>query len=173
MYLQYKDIEDSKINGYDRYSFFWGYDVAKMALNEWMAFGEATEKWGLGESTLRSTVKSNRLIESVDYKKSGKVWLITKGAMLRLYGEPKKFIKNVTYEEMEKYILSNVEHTYNVSLCLKNFIDDLGETGAECGEFFMTEEQEHFEITKYTKIKNEDTDDEKIMITYDVTVNNP
>lgn len=54
-----------------------------------MTFAEATEKWGLGESTLRSTVRTDRLQEGIDYKKSGKVWLITFEAMLKIYGEPK------------------------------------------------------------------------------------
>lgn len=61
----------------------------KSLINEVMAFGEATEKWGLADSTLRKMVTSNRLIEGVDYRKSGKVWLITKGAMIKIYGEPK------------------------------------------------------------------------------------
>lgn len=59
-------------------------------LDEVMAFSEASETWGLGESTLRSTVRTNKLAEGVDYRKSGKVWLITKEAMQRVYGEPKQ-----------------------------------------------------------------------------------
>lgn len=58
-------------------------------LDEVMAFSEASEIWGLGESTLRSAVKTDRLVDGVDYRKSGKVWIITKAAMLRTYGEPK------------------------------------------------------------------------------------
>lgn len=56
-------------------------------LDDVYTFAEASQKWKLGESTLRSTVKSNRLVEGKDYKKSGKVWLITKEAMKKLYGE--------------------------------------------------------------------------------------
>ncbi|WP_252217361.1 helix-turn-helix domain-containing protein [Clostridium sp. VAP41] len=62
-------------------------------LDEVMTFAEASEKWGLGESTLRSTIRTDRLVEGVDYKKSGKVWLITKEAMERVYGN---FNKNIT-----------------------------------------------------------------------------
>lgn len=58
-------------------------------LDEVMAFSEASEIWGLGESTLRSTVRTDKLQEGIDYRKSGKVWLITKDAMMRVYGEPK------------------------------------------------------------------------------------
>ncbi|MDF2608940.1 MAG: hypothetical protein K0R92_414 [Lachnospiraceae bacterium] len=54
-----------------------------------MTFAEATEKWGLGESTLRSMVRDNRLKEDIDYRKSGKVWLIRKDSMIKLYGAPK------------------------------------------------------------------------------------
>lgn len=58
-------------------------------LEKVMTFAEASEKWGLGESTLRSVVKTNRVTNGVDIKKSGKVWLITENAMKKLYGEPK------------------------------------------------------------------------------------
>ncbi|WP_297425811.1 helix-turn-helix domain-containing protein [Clostridium sp.] len=47
------------------------------------------KKWGLSDSTLRKMATTNKLIEGVDYSKSGKVWLITKDAMRRVYGEPK------------------------------------------------------------------------------------
>lgn len=57
-------------------------------LDSVMTFSEATEKWGLGESTLRSMVKSNRLKEKRDYRKSGGVWLIRKDSMEKSYGQP-------------------------------------------------------------------------------------
>ncbi|MFT8348760.1 helix-turn-helix domain-containing protein [Clostridium saccharoperbutylacetonicum] len=63
--------------------------VKTSILKEVMTFAEASEIWGLGESTLRSTVRTDKLVEDIDYKKSGKVWLITKDAMIRVYGEPK------------------------------------------------------------------------------------
>lgn len=66
-----------------------GIDVYKK-LNDVMTFSEASEKWGLGESTLRSVIRTNKLIEGVDYRKSGKVWLITKEAMQRLYDDPRE-----------------------------------------------------------------------------------
>ncbi|HFL3686897.1 TPA: helix-turn-helix domain-containing protein [Clostridioides difficile] len=55
-------------------------------------FKEATSIWGLGESTLRSVVKQNNLVEGVHYRKSGSNWLITEEAMLKLYGKPKNII---------------------------------------------------------------------------------
>lgn len=58
-------------------------------LDSVMTFSEASEKWGLGESTLRTMVKGNRLVEGKDFRKSGKVWLIKKDSMQKIYGEPK------------------------------------------------------------------------------------
>ena len=54
-----------------------------------MTFAEATEKWGLADSTLRKLVTSNKLQEGIDYRKSGKVWLINEDAMIKVYGERK------------------------------------------------------------------------------------
>lgn len=55
-----------------------------------MSFGDATELWGLNESTLRKAVEYGRLINGVDVCKYGKQWIITMDAMRREYGEPKK-----------------------------------------------------------------------------------
>jgi hypothetical protein len=49
-------------------------------------FAEAAELWHIDSSTLRHRVTSEKLIDGIDFKKSGKVWLITKSAMERLYG---------------------------------------------------------------------------------------
>lgn len=51
-------------------------------------FAEAAEKWGLNGSTLRRLTKTSKAIEGIDYKKSGKVWLVTDNCMRRIYGEP-------------------------------------------------------------------------------------
>ncbi len=56
-------------------------------LNEVMTFAEASEKWGLNDSTLRKLVTTGKLVEGVDFRKSGqRAWLITKKAMERIYG---------------------------------------------------------------------------------------
>lgn len=89
LYLEWSNSKNSNIKGFDRYSFYWGYDVEKLNQKEFISFAEASKLWGLGESTLRSVVGTNRLVAEVDYRKSGKVWLITKKAMKKLYGEPK------------------------------------------------------------------------------------
>lgn len=54
-----------------------------------MAFGDATEIWGLNESTLRKAIAYGKLIAGVDVCKYGKQWVITMDAMRREYGEPK------------------------------------------------------------------------------------
>lgn len=57
-------------------------------LNSVLTFAEAAAIWKLGDSTLRSMVGDGWLVEGRDYRKSGKVWLITKSAMTKLYGIP-------------------------------------------------------------------------------------
>ena len=53
-----------------------------------LTFAEASHRWGLNDSTLRKLVNTNKLQENIDYRKSGKVWLITEEAMFKIYGEP-------------------------------------------------------------------------------------
>ncbi len=53
-----------------------------------MAFSDATEIWGLNESTLRKAVAYGKLINGVDVCKFGKQWVISSEAMLREYGPP-------------------------------------------------------------------------------------
>ena len=71
----------------------------------------------------------------------------------------------MNYKEMEKYIIDNIEYTYNVAKCLNDFINDMQETGNEEGIFFMTEDQEHFRITRNLKV---DEENEKFEETFDV-----
>lgn len=60
-----------------------------LKINEVMTFAEATERWGLADSTLRKLATTNKLLEGLDFRKSGKVWLITRDAMERTYGDEK------------------------------------------------------------------------------------
>lgn len=69
-------------------------EIETIIINEVMTFAEATKLWGLSESTLRSSTRTKKLIEGVDFRKSGKVWLITREAMIRVYGN----LQNVTNE---------------------------------------------------------------------------
>lgn len=52
-----------------------------------LSFKEATDLWGLNESTLRKAVSYKKLIENVDCKKFGKQWIVTRQAMEREYGK--------------------------------------------------------------------------------------
>lgn len=62
-------------------------DVFDKSITRVMTFAEASKKWRLSDSTLRKLVKTDKLEENIDYRKSGKVWLITENAMNKIYGE--------------------------------------------------------------------------------------
>ncbi len=51
-----------------------------------MSFGDATELWGLNESTLRKAISYGKLVNGVDVCKFGKQWVISISAMEREYG---------------------------------------------------------------------------------------
>lgn len=51
-----------------------------------MAFSDATELWGLNESTLRKAISYGKLINGVDVCKFGKQWVVSIDAMIREYG---------------------------------------------------------------------------------------
>ena len=55
-----------------------------------MSFADATELWGLNESTLRKAIAYGKLRNGIDVCKFGKQWIITMDSMRREYGEPKK-----------------------------------------------------------------------------------
>ena len=54
-----------------------------------IAFTEATELWGLNESTLRKAISYGKLADGVDACKFGKQWVVSEKAMRREYGRPK------------------------------------------------------------------------------------
>ena len=51
-----------------------------------MAFSDATELWGLNESTLRTAISYGKLVNGVDVCKFGKQWVVSIDAMEREYG---------------------------------------------------------------------------------------
>ncbi len=53
-----------------------------------MAFTDATQLWGLNESTLRKAIAYGKLVKGVDACKYGKQWVISTEAMRREYGDP-------------------------------------------------------------------------------------
>ena len=54
-----------------------------------LAFSDATNMWGLHESTLRKALSYGKLKAGVDAQKYGKQWVVTEVAMRREYGDPK------------------------------------------------------------------------------------
>lgn len=60
-----------------------------------LAFGDATDLWGLNESTLRKAIAYRKLIEGVDVQKFGKQWVVTRDAMEREYGAPPSYPRPV------------------------------------------------------------------------------
>ena len=54
-----------------------------------MAFTDATQLWGLNESTLRKAISYGKLVNGVDACKYGRQWVISVEAMKREYGLPK------------------------------------------------------------------------------------
>ncbi len=55
-----------------------------------MAFSDATELWGLNESTLRKAIFYGKLVNGVDVCKFGKQWVVSIDAMRREYGAAAK-----------------------------------------------------------------------------------
>lgn len=53
-----------------------------------MSFADASELWGLSESTLRKAVSYGKIVPGVDARKYGKQWIVTREAMSREYGQP-------------------------------------------------------------------------------------
>ena len=57
-----------------------------------MAFSDATELWGLNESTLRKAISYGKLVNGVDVCKFGKQWVVSVDAMRREYGNGRERI---------------------------------------------------------------------------------
>ncbi|OPX85836.1 MAG: hypothetical protein A4E53_03315 [Pelotomaculum sp. PtaB.Bin104] len=63
----------------------------RYCLENILSLTEASQRWGLSESTIRMAISRGRFVEDEEIRKSGKIWLITIPAMERVYGkEPKK-----------------------------------------------------------------------------------
>ena len=62
----------------------------KYKLEDILTFTEASTLWSINDSTLRKLVLTDKIIEGIDYRKSGSVWLITRITMVKIYGELKQ-----------------------------------------------------------------------------------
>lgn len=52
-----------------------------------ISFADASELWGLSESTLRKAISYGKIVPGIDARKYGKQWIVTRQAMEREYGE--------------------------------------------------------------------------------------
>ncbi|WP_195264570.1 helix-turn-helix domain-containing protein [Clostridium sp. 1001275B_160808_H3] len=62
-------------------------EKVKFVVDEVMTVNEAAEIWGKTEGAIRAAIKAKKFIPGVDYRKAGRITLITKEAMERVYGE--------------------------------------------------------------------------------------
>lgn len=74
-------------------------NTQRFTIADIMSLSEAAKEWGLDDSTLRKLIKTDKVIEGVDYRKSGNVWIITRECMHKIYG---KNIKQIKTEENYK-----------------------------------------------------------------------
>lgn len=63
-------------------------ETVKTPFDGLIAFSDATQLWGLNESTLRKAITYGKLINGQDVCKYGKQWVISSDAMRREYGTP-------------------------------------------------------------------------------------
>ena len=68
----------------------YGSDGTTFEINNVMIVSEAAEKWGITEGAIRKAIKSRKFIPSIDYRKAGRITLICREAMERVYDEPKR-----------------------------------------------------------------------------------
>ena len=68
--------------------------VVKTPFDGLIAFSDATQLWGLNESTLRKAIAYGKLINGLDVCKYGKQWVVSIDAMKREYGEPKEVVSH-------------------------------------------------------------------------------
>ena len=68
---------------------FYDGKIIKSRFDGLIAARDATEIWGLNESTLRKAIQYGKLKRGIDVSKMGNQWIISVEAMVREYGEPK------------------------------------------------------------------------------------
>ena len=68
---------------------FYDGKIIKTRFDGLIAASDATELWGLNESTIRKAISYGKLKVGIDVSKMGNQWIISVEAMVREYGEPK------------------------------------------------------------------------------------
>lgn len=68
--------------------------VSKTPFDDLMSFADASELWGLSESTLRKAVSYGKIVPGSDARKYGKQWIVTRSAMEREYGNAAKVLQS-------------------------------------------------------------------------------
>ena len=63
-------------------------ETIKTPFDGLIAFTDATQLWGLNESTLRKAIAYGKLVKGIDACKYGKQWVVSIEAMNREYGNP-------------------------------------------------------------------------------------
>ena len=61
-------------------------DGTTFEINNIMTVSEAAEIWGITEGAIRKAIKSRKFIPNIDYRKAGRITLICREAMIRVYG---------------------------------------------------------------------------------------
>ena len=64
-------------------------ESVKFEINDVLTVSEAAEVWNLTEGAIRKAIASKKFIVGVDYRKAGRITLITRKAMETVYGKLK------------------------------------------------------------------------------------
>ena len=55
-------------------------------LDEVMVLNEAAQYIGISEGSIRNAIRNNRLKDGIDYKRSGRIIIVLKSAVIREWG---------------------------------------------------------------------------------------
>lgn len=63
------------------------YHYNNVDLDNIMVLNEAAEVWNVRESNIRYHISTEKLVSGIEYRKAGRITLITKKAMIKLFGD--------------------------------------------------------------------------------------
>lgn len=129
--------------------------IPELYIDKVLTFGEAAEIWNIDTSALRKSVERGRFLDG-EVRKSGNTWLITKEAMVRLYGEIqyKKDIIDLELEGkkwsevkkiLENFITVDADNVGEDGLCIVDFVGDYSDFSV-AGEIIENESESIVEI---------------------------